>query len=402
MTTQKKTYLGSSFAPAMLGLCLFPFLTQAEALEYELAATLASEATFWAQDTASASFSISSSTAYYVYGISINSSDTAVNFDDSFAEWHSGGWTLGLGAIDRHWSPSAYSSLILSDNARPVPSVYAAFDAEGGIDLPVIEYLGPLSIETFLGQLEADRPVPHTKLFGARLTIEPIEDLEVSFVRTAQWGGDGYDNSFDAFVKMLAGQEDIGDEPNQLAGYSVSYTFNSGLRTYFQAIGEDEASSLPTCYSRMAGLEGKTSIFGNPTLLTLEAVDTTIERTTSGFCGPNTAYNNGHYPGGYTHYGRVMGVPIDTESQSLTLYGHTSLPEANVAWLIGYADLNKENLATHRLTSTRTTGGFAELAITRSFGSADVTGSLRYQGFDLNNDYGSEGLSAAISISQTF
>jgi hypothetical protein len=313
-----------------------------------------------------------------------------------------GGWTIGLGSINRHWSPSRYSSLILSDNARPIPSVYAAYDAKEGIDLPLLEYLGPLSVETFHGQLEADRPVPHTKLFGARLTIEPIENLEVSFERTAQWGGDGYDNSFDAFLRMLAGQQDIGDEPNQLAGYSVSYTFNSGLRTYFQAIGEDEASSLPTCYSRMAGLEGTTSIFGNLTLLTLEAVDTTIETTTSGFCGPNTAYNNYHYPGGYTHYGRVMGVPIDTESQSLTLYGQTTLPEADVAWMLGYADLNKDNLATHRLSPSRTTGGFAELAITRSFGTADVTGSLRYQGFDLNTDYGSEGFSAAISISQTF
>ena len=402
MTTQRKTYLASSLAKATLGLCLFPFLSQAETLEYEIAATLASGATFWASDTASASFSISSSTAQFEYSLSLNSSDTAVNFDGSFAEWHSGGWTIGLGAIDRHWSPSAYSSLILSHNARPVPSIYAAYDAEAGIDFPLLEYLGPLSVETFHGQLEADRPIPNTKLFGARLTIEPIEDLKVSFVRTAQWGGDGYDNSFDAFLRMLAGQQDIGDEPNQLAGYSVSYTFKSGLRTYFQAIGEDEASSLPTCYSRMAGLEGTTSIFGNPTLLTLEAVDTTIERTTSGFCGPNTAYNNGHYPGGYTHYGRVMGVPIDTESQSITLYGQTSLPDADVAWLLGYADLNKDNLATHRLTSTRTTGGFAGLAITRSFGAAEVTGSLRYQSFDLNTDYGSEGISAAISISQTF
>lgn len=402
MTTQKKTYLASSLTKATLGLCLFPFFTQAEPLEYEIAATLASEASFWAPETFSASFSISSSTAQFEYGLSLNSSDTAFNFDGSFAELHSGDWTIGLGAIDRHWSPSRYSSLILSDNARPVPSVYAAFDADGGIDLPLLKYLGPLSVETFHGQLEADRPVPHTKIFGARLTIEPIEDLEVSFVRTAQWGGDGYDNSFDAFLRMLAGQQDIGDEPNQLAGYSVSYTFNSGLRTYFQAIGEDEASSLPTCYSRMAGLEGTTSIFGNPTLLTLEAVDTTIERTTSGFCGPNTAYNNGHYPGGYTHYGRVMGVPIDTESQSLTLYGQTSLSDVDLTWLIGYADINKENLATHRLTPTRTMGGFAELAVTRSLGVAEITGSLRYQSLDLNTDYGSEGFSAAISISQTF
>lgn len=387
---------------ATLAIFGLPSGALADPTTFDVTLSLASEDTFQSPDLRRATLATTGSVEDIRYGFSLTANPTQLTFDHSFIEWRNGPLTFGIGAIDRHWGPSQYSSLILSDNARPVPSLYIAYDAPEGLSLPALKYLGPLSLETFHGQLEADRPIANTKLFGAQLTFEPANNLTISLVRTAQWGGEGYDNSFSAFLRMLAGQEDVGDEPNQLAGYSVSYMFTSGLRGYFQAIGEDEASSLPTCYSRMAGIEGPSRLFGYPTLLTLEAVDTTIERTTSGNCGPNTAYRNSHYPGGYTHYGRVMGVPIDTEGQSLTLYGQSDLSDIDVEWQVGYADVNREALPTHRLSSHRERAGFAALAISRHFGETSVTGSLRYQGLDLNKAYGNKGISFGLTLSHRF
>ena len=44
--------------------------------------------------------------------------------DESYFQYTSGIVTYGIGAIDRHWSLSNNTSLILSHNARPSQSIY--------------------------------------------------------------------------------------------------------------------------------------------------------------------------------------------------------------------------------------------------------------------------------------
>ena len=45
-------------------------------------------------------------------------------FDGSYLQYAKGIATYGVGAIDRHWSFSDKTSLILSHNARPTKSIY--------------------------------------------------------------------------------------------------------------------------------------------------------------------------------------------------------------------------------------------------------------------------------------
>ena len=73
--------------------------------------------------------------------------------------------------------------------------------------------------------------------------------------------------------------------------YSVPLNKNT-YRFYSQAIGEDEAGNLPSCYAWMAGLELTAPEMKFPTTLTIEAVDTRVKKRTHGNCGPNTMYNN--------------------------------------------------------------------------------------------------------------
>jgi len=50
--------------------------------------------------------------------------DEKYSLDGSYLEHTSGITTFGIGSIDRHWSFSNNTSLILSDNARPTKSIY--------------------------------------------------------------------------------------------------------------------------------------------------------------------------------------------------------------------------------------------------------------------------------------
>ena len=108
---------------------------------------------------------------------------------------------------------------------------------------------------------------------------------------------------------------------NKMAGFGISYTIPTKeipLRIYGQAIGEDEAGNLPSCFTYLAGLEWTNTKIKYPTIIGIEAIDTRIDKTTNGYCGPNTMYNNNTYD--YTNYGKTMGAAIDTEGTSLGLY----------------------------------------------------------------------------------
>ena len=66
------------------------------------------------------------------YNLNNSSSQLALNykkndkftFDGSYFQYTSGIATFGLGLINRHWSFSDNTSLILSQNARPSKSIY--------------------------------------------------------------------------------------------------------------------------------------------------------------------------------------------------------------------------------------------------------------------------------------
>ena len=67
-----------------------------------------------------------------------------------------------------------------------------------------------------------------------------------------------------------------------MAGFGLSYSVplnENTYRFYSQAIGEDEAGSLPSCYAWMAGLELTAPEMKFPTTVSIEAIDTRVKRT---------------------------------------------------------------------------------------------------------------------------
>jgi hypothetical protein len=178
------------------------------------------------------------------------------------------------------------------------------------------------TIEAFNGLTEGSLNNTKSMLAGVRAILTPIEGLNLELVQTSQWGGKGHSTGISALGAALFLDTNSGSNSNinKMSGFGISYIVPNKiipLRIYGQAIGEDEAGNLPSCFSYLAGLEWTNTKFKYPTILSIEALDTRISTTTLGYCGPNTMYNNSIYS--YTNYGKTMGAAIDTEGTSLGL-----------------------------------------------------------------------------------
>ncbi|MCG7494989.1 capsule assembly Wzi family protein [Thalassobius sp. Cn5-15] len=329
--------------------------------------------------------------------------DALINYDVSlrFAQ----NWRAGVGRVDRNWSPSQYSSLILSQNAPAFDSVYLIKDRPSSIDLPVLRWLGDWDGEVFIGTTNDAGQPDNALIMGMRARIRPIENLEVDFVRTAQFGGEGQPQDFETLLRVLGGSTNSGaaSGANQMAGIGLSYSLpnlGGGSRIYYQFVGEDEAGYFPSCLMHMGGVETNTTLFGSRSQITLEHTDTTIAATDGGFCGANTAYRNGTYS--YANNGVVLGSAIDTQSKATTLYMKHELDETSVNWSIGHYTINDQSLATHRLSTARATGFVATASLSRPLLGGTVSALIAHQDFDLNTAGFDKGTRVGVSFQTSF
>lgn len=248
---------------------------------------------------------------------------TESQFYGSYVAGVLGNWVLGAGAFDRWWGAGHQSSLILTNNARPVPAVFLRTKGEQQFDSPWLSWLGDWQFVSFVGQLASSRFIPEAKLTGMRFTFKPFDNLEIGLSRAMQWGGDGRSESLSAFWNSLTsqGENEVGsDSGNQLAGYDLRYSFlqrpELGMAFYAQLIGEDEAGYLPAKFLAQFGIES------NFTLNSGNYLNSFIEytNTSAGALGtenPDVAYGHSQYKTGYRHRGRVIGATYDNDAKVL-------------------------------------------------------------------------------------
>ena len=325
-------------------------------------------------------------------------------FDGSYLQHTSGILTFGIGSIDRHWSFSNNTSLILSQNARPTKSLYLKLGDKFKYDWLPSE--ANWSFEAFNGYSEGSLNNTRSMITGARAILTPVEGLNFELVQTSQWGGEGYSEGISALGSALILETNDGSNSNinKMAGFGISYTMlakTMPLRIYGQAIGEDEAGNLPSCYTFLAGLEWSNSKFKYPITLGFETVDTRIDETTHGFCGPNSMYHNSTYD--YTNYGKVMGAEIDTEGASLGLYVHSRIYEnINIELATKSIVINDNNWSGHRLSTKRQSGLINSLGISWVKNNMSFNGNIYYQGFNLDKANIKSGYGVGFSSSITF
>jgi hypothetical protein len=306
--------------------------------------------------------------------------------DGSYLQYTKGIATYGVGKVDRHWSFSDNTSLILSNNARPSESIYLKLENRFGYDW--LPSKANWSLEVFNGFTEGSLSSGKSMLLGVRAILSPVEGLDFELIQTSQWGGNKFNNGISSFVTALItdANDSINSNVNKMAGFGVSYLIPNAimpLRIYSQAIGEDEAGNLPSCFAYLAGLEWTNPKIKYPTIVGFEAIDTRVDTTTHGNCGPNTMYNNSIYK--YTNFGKTMGAAIDTEGTSIGIYLRSQIAQKiNIKFSTKSVVINDNNWSGHRLSSNRKSGLISSLGVSWVKNSISFNGNIYNQGFNLD------------------
>lgn len=286
-----------------------------------------------------------------------------VQFNDSYIAARLGNWNFSLGTQDRWWGPGWDSNIGLTNNARPMLSAAITRNIALPFTVPFTDnYQIPWNVTTFMGKMEEARHVPNTLLWGFRLSFIPIENLEVSIIRLAQWGGKDRPHSLGTFKNLLLGIDNCGvdgldcgenskNQPgNQQAGYDFRYSFNllnSPMSFYGQYFGEDGKAgggiNFITKPAIQMGFDGQASLF-NQSFTWFTEYSFTYKA-----CGKeriiyNCFFEHGLYQTGMRYKKRNIGHLYDNDAKSIVLgmIGHTT---SGIKWdtRLRYVELNKDN-----------------------------------------------------------
>ena len=314
--------------------------------------------------------------------LSLNFDDhDKLSFDNSYVNYKKGIANLNIGKVDRIWSFSKKSSLILSSNSRPLEAL--SLTLENGFNTKWMPSNANWSFELINGSTKNSSNGKNSMQTGSRVVISLSDRLNFEFLQTAQWGDQDdkiYSTNIDVLlpIETNAGKN---SDINKMGGFGLSYALPSNKNTYrfyTQAIGEDEAGKLPSCYAWMVGLELTAPEVKFPTTLTFEAIDTRVKKSTHGNCGANTMYNNNTYD--YINYNTVLGVPIDTEGASLELFGQSQVNRnLGINYSTKFLSINDKDYSQHRLSSKRSLGTITSLGVNWKRNGFNLGGSISYQ-----------------------
>lgn len=287
-----------------------------------------------------------------------------------------GNFSLAASTMDRWWGPGWDGSLILSNNARPIPAISIDRIFTDPFDSKWLRWLGPWDLVAHFGQFESDRHIPNARFFGMRVNFKPLPSLEIGLSRTAQWCGDGRPCGLDTFADLLLGRDNRGDagidlanEPgNQLAGIDIRWAstiLNIPLAVYGQFIGEDEAGGFPSRYLGQLGLETSGMLgrrWSYRWFAEFAGTSCQFHESSEIF---NCAYNHGIYQTGYRYRGRAVGHAADNDARIISS-GLILLNDQDTQWsaLIRYGALNRGGAADPRNSLTPTRQDIASLDLT--------------------------------------
>jgi len=323
-----------------------------------------------------------------VQGVDSDQDDDEFRVDDSLIGVVVGNWSIAASTQQRWWGPGWDGSLILSDNARPFPSLTIDRVFTDAFETKWLSWLGPWDFSVMFGQLEEERVVPDAQFFGMRFNFRPLPTLEIGISRTAQWCGDGRPCDASTFVDLLLGQDNRGDdgldvssEPgNQLAGLDFRWSPSFArlpLSIYGQFIGEDEAGGFPSRYIAQLGLEGTGFMLDQWSYrYFVEAMSTSCDFWKSDEIF-NCAYNHFIYKTGYRFRDRSIGHGADNDTR-LVSAGWIMVDENDTQWraILRLGKLNRGGPPDSAHTITPTPQDLVSLDVSHSrafsFGVIDI------------------------------
>ena len=332
--------------------------------------------------------------------------------DGSYLGVNLGNFMISAGFMERWWGPGWDGSLILSTNARPIPSLTLERNYTDAFKTRWLSWIGPWRASIALGQMEgSDVAVPDVKFLAARVNFKPRPWLEFGLTRTAQFCGGDRPCDWDTFTDLLFGRDngDGGSNPdeepgNQLAGYDMrvrSPWKRLPVAFYTQWIGEDEAGGLPSKFLGQFGLEfWGGSPFGGYRLRA-EYSDTPCA-----FNSPapeyNCSYRHHLYPQGYAYRGRIIGHSLDNDSRMFSLAGLLTRNNGDVlSVVLRRAKVNRDGTGVHAISEAPADLDNVELRYSKVFGIGKVSIGLGYDDLSSPVESGSD-VRASLSWQQGF
>jgi hypothetical protein len=307
--------------------------------------------------------------------------------DGSYIGVNVGNFLISAGFMERWWGPGWDGNLILSTNARPIPSITIERNYTDPFKSKLLSWIGPWRASIAMGEAEShDVAVPNVLFYAARINFKPRPWLEVGLTRTAQWCGGDRPCDWDTFTDMLLGRDNqVGDtaseQPgNQMAGYDVrlrSPWKPLPVAIYGQMIGEDEAGGLPSKFIGLFGFEAwGSSPFGGWRLRgEYSGTACNFSRQTPEY---NCAYRNSIYPQGYTYRGRIIGHAMDNDSEMYSLAAILTRSRGDsVSIQLRKVEINADG-GPHAISEVPADLNNVELRYSRALGIGSFTVGLGY------------------------
>jgi hypothetical protein len=315
--------------------------------------------------------------------------------DDSMIGVVLGNWSVAASTQQRWWGPGWDGSLILGNNARPIPSLVIDRIFTDGFETRWLSWLGPWDLSVMYGLLEHDRVVPDAHFFGMRFNFRPIPSLEIGISRSAQWCGKDRPCDLDTFIDLFLGKDNIGDEGigaenepgNQMAGIDFRWSpsfIKAPITAYAQFIGEDEAGGFPSRYLVQVGLEGAGYMMDRWSYRWFaELAGTSCDFIKDDIF--NCAYSQAIYKTGYNFRSRSIGHGADSDAR-LVSAGVILVDSDDTQWrgLVRFGELNRGGSpdSFHTLTPTPQDLSSVDISHSRVFSFGVVDLGVGYEWID--------------------
>jgi hypothetical protein len=323
------------------------------------------------------------------YNFSVSSKGENATFNNSYIKFYKNNKIFSLGKVSQWWGPSDEISLILSNQADPLPLI----SLENNIPFRLTN-LGSVYYKFFFSKLENDRHIPNAKLIGARIELNRNNNLIIGISRTAQFGGDGRPENFSTLKNIILGRDNTGtagfDEPgNQLAALDLKYVSDNQIEYFFQIAGEDESGYLPSRTFYDVGF--KTNLLKGR--FTFDYANT---MSSSGI--KNYTYNHFLYKDGYRYNGQPLGASIDADS-NIAIAAYKTISDKNTFYSIKLLSgkLNFNNNKRNYLSTKSTKINGLSLELIKKHKVYKI--KLKYGYFDTKVDLSKNNISLGIEYS---
>ena len=315
--------------------------------------------------------------------------DQQFRADGSYLGVNVGNFMISAGFMERWWGPGWDGNLILSTNARPIPSLTLERNYTDPFKTKWLSWIGTWRASIAVGETEgSDVAVPNVKFLAMRVNFKPRPWLEFGLTRTAQFCGGERPCDWGTLGDVLFGRDNYveGDDPleepgNQMAGYDMrlrSPWKALPLALHTQWIGEDEAGGLPSKFIGQFGLEfwGSSPLGGYR--LRAEYADTACVFTSE---APefNCAYRHPIYPQGYAYRGQIIGHSIDNDSRMVSVAGLLTRPNGDVFGLtLRQAQINRDGGGPHAISDIPVDLDSVEFRYSRGLGAGKISLGIGY------------------------